>query len=88
MLGYLIHGITLMITVPHVSVDVIGLLLNSFSTLLLILYGEVNFKRLKNHGPYQVGYKEFRSAKFDNPVSVFYPISKQHYNEKIGTSNV
>lgn len=66
---------------------VIAILLNCLSALLLILYGEADFNRLKNHGPYQVGYKEFRTAKLDNEVSVYYPISKAEYSAKIATQN-
>ena len=53
----------------------------------MIAYGEVDFSRLNCVGPYQVGYKEFRTEKQDIPVSVFYPINKAHYKEAIKTNN-
>lgn len=46
-------------------------------------FGEVNFKRIKLNGPYEVGFKEFRSEKLGNMVSVFYPISKEEYAKHI-----
>ncbi len=52
-IAYLIHGIWFLSTEHvHLAMSIIGLLLNTLSTLLLILFGEVNFNRWKCHGPY------------------------------------
>lgn len=44
----------------------------------------MNFKRIKLNGPYEVGFKEFRTEKFGNMVSVFYPITKEEHSDDIG----
>lgn len=86
-LGFLIEGIVFVFTEPPLAIDIIALALNAFSIVLMLLFGEVNFSRMKNEGPYQVGYKEFRTFKLDNPVSVFYPINKEHYKQMIKKNN-
>lgn len=77
-----------LITGSNYIVDGIGLFFTACSTLLLILFGEVNFNRSKAIGPYEVGYKEFKTTKYDNAVSVYYPINKDHYKRMISSRNV
>eukprot|EP00347_Sterkiella_histriomuscorum_P022751 403337292 len=86
-IGFFVQGIVFLINWSNQPLDIIGLVLCSVSTLLLILYGEVNFNRLKVFGPYQVGFKEFRTKKFGNAVSVYYPMCKDLYKSKIGRHN-
>lgn len=38
---------------------------------------------MKLNGPYEVGFREFRTAELDNEVSVFYPISKEEHRRHI-----
>jgi hypothetical protein len=57
------------------------------SVTILILFGETDFSRLKMTGPYEVGYKEFRTTKLDNEVSVFYPINRKYHAANIGRRN-
>lgn len=47
------------------------------------LFGELDFKGLKLNGPYEVGFREFRTTEFDNEVSVYYPISKDEHRRHI-----
>ena len=54
--------------------DVLGIITCFLSMTISYLFGEVNFKRIRLNGPYQVGFKEFRTTKYDTLVSVFYPI--------------
>ena len=60
----------------------------ALSAALMLAYGEADFARFKVTGPYQVGYKEFRTSELDHEVSVYYPISKECYDEKIKDSNI
>jgi len=62
---------------------IIGFTLSLASTLLLVVFGEASFTRMTLNGPYQVGYREFRTTQFDNEVSVFYPISKEEHRRHI-----
>lgn len=91
-LGYIIHSIFFFATwstgSTYLAVDILGLVLNCFSILLLALYGEVNFNRMNMFGHYQVGYKEFKSKQLGNMVSVYYPISKETHSRMIGRHNV
>ena len=86
-----ILGIVLAMIMICISEDnclwsvVTGLVL--FSVVLMALYGETDFSKVILTGPYEVGYKEFRTRVLDNEVSVFYPISKAHHSEKIQDSN-
>ena len=41
---------------------------------------------MKLRGPYQVGYREFRTDKLGNEVSVFYPVDKSDYTRHIRKS--
>ena len=66
---------------------VINLLTTILSTIILILQGECDFSRLKIAGPYQVGYREFRTRIYDNEVSIFYPIDKGCYKRLIKKRN-
>jgi len=77
-----------LITGSNIIVDIIGLVFTAFSVTLLVLFGEVNLNRLKAIGPYEVGYKEFKTSKFDNAVSVYYPINKDHYKRMVASRNV
>jgi hypothetical protein len=45
----------------------------------MVSFGETDFSRLKLNGNYEVGFKEFRTAKYDNEVSVYYPIDKEYH---------
>ena len=69
-------------------------MLTSFTTLLLLvsvaellLFGDSDFGKVVMTGPYEVGFKEFRTTKLDNEVSVFYPISRTHHSELIKDHN-
>jgi hypothetical protein len=53
----------------------------------MIVKGECDFSKFPITGPYQVGYKEFRTCFYDNEVSVFYPIDREHYEKGIKRSN-
>lgn len=68
--------------------NILNLIFTTLSILAVVFFGECNFKRLKLIGPYQVGYREFRSAKHGNEVSVYYPMDKQRYEEQITSRNV
>lgn len=57
------------------------------SLVLMILFGETDFNRLKMTGPYEVGYKDIRSTKLDNEVSVFYPINRGSQKRMIRNHN-
>jgi hypothetical protein len=50
----------------------------------MITFGETDFQKLKMTGPYEVGYREFRTKKYGNEVSVFYPMERSEYKTKIG----
>jgi len=63
--------------------NAIGVAVNIATLLIIYLFGELNFKRLKLNGPYQVGFREFRTAQLDNEVSVYYPISKKEHEMHI-----
>lgn len=52
---------------------------NAISTFIMIVKGECDFSRFPITGPYQVGFKEFRTYFYDNEVSVFYPIDRDSY---------
>jgi hypothetical protein len=56
------------------------------SVLLQFLFGDSDMSRMKMTGPFEVGYKEFRSAILGSEVSVFYPIDRDHYKRHIGSS--
>ncbi|CDW85051.1 platelet-activating factor acetylhydrolase [Stylonychia lemnae] len=87
-LGFLVQGIVFLINGSNIVVDIIGLIFTSFSVVLLVLFGEVTFNRSKAIGPYEVGYKEFKTQKYDNAVSVYYPINKDHHKRMVGRNNV
>ena len=57
------------------------------ASVITILKGEADFSRFPINGPYQVGYKEFRTTIYDNEVSVFYPIDREHYTQHIKRRN-
>ena len=86
-LGFMISSLCLSLLGIYVISEIIAISLTSVSVLLLILFGETDFRRLKNFGPYQVGFKEFRTRVHDNSVSVFYPINKEYYNKVISSQN-
>jgi hypothetical protein len=70
----LVVGFGFQVGTTRTVMDVIGVLTSCLSITITVLFGEVNFKRIRLNGPYQVGFKEFRTSKYDNMVSVFYPI--------------
>lgn len=82
-LGVIIHQVVLFFT----SKDSIVLWVSSLFALTMTIislyaiyhFGEINFAKLTLNGNYEVGFKEFRTSKFDNEVSVFYPIEKKHH---------
>ena len=88
-MGIIIHGAVYSAMGEKVpfQLTAICLLITIVSIVLLILFGEFDFQRLKMEGPYQVGYKEFRTSRLDTEVSVFYPISKVHYAKMIKKNN-
>lgn len=59
----------------------------AISTLALILFGEVSFEKLKMTGPYQVGFREFKTDDLNNAVSVFYPMDREIYDQQIKLNN-
>lgn len=85
--GILINGVVSLFTQAPITLAFIGVLLTLFSTILLVLFGETDFMKMVNHGPYQVGFKEFRTQKYDNAISVFYPISKDHHKAMISLND-
>ena len=86
-MGFLIAAGVSRLASIYVTLVIIGSALTSLSVLLLVMFGEVDFRRLKNYGPYQVGFKEFRTRQFDNAVSVFYPVNKEYFKEVISKQN-
>ena len=85
--GVLLNGAIYIFTQPHYSILFIGMMLSLLSLSLLVMFGEIDFSRLRCHGPYQVGFKEFRTEKFDNAISVFYPITKEHHKAMINQND-
>jgi Platelet-activating factor acetylhydrolase, isoform II len=85
-LGFLINSIARIISVSS-STNSISFGLTMLSTLIVIIFGETDFSRLRPNGPYQVGFREFRSHVHDNEVSVYYPISKEHHRKHINERN-
>lgn len=83
MLGCILHLIY-----SSFFTNALAAILSSVSLLLSHLFGEANFKNFKLNGPFQVGFKEFRTEKHDNMVSVFYPIDKLQYDKQIKEKNV
>ena len=65
-----------------------NMMLIVIAIILKMIFGNGDFKRVKLHGPYQVGFKEFRSQANKNFANVFYPIDKEEYDKKIGSANV
>jgi len=57
------------------------------ASVITIVKGEADFSRFPINGPYQVGYREFRTTIHDNEVSVFYPIEREYYREHIKRRN-
>lgn len=59
------------------------LMLASF--VCMLIFGEADLSFLKMAGPYEVGYKEFRTSALDNEVSVYYPIQRDVYRQIMKT---
>ncbi|CDW82360.1 platelet-activating factor acetylhydrolase [Stylonychia lemnae] len=68
-------------------VDIILLIGSGLSCFLMYVKGECDFSRFQVQGPYEVGYKEFRTKVLDNEVSVFYPVDKDVYYSQIKYNN-
>ena len=65
--------------IPRTILDSLCLITTLLGVANIVLLGEADFSKLKLNGPYEVGFKEFRSETKGNEVSVFYPISKGLY---------
>jgi hypothetical protein len=65
------------------ALESLCLMISTLTALLMYLFCEVDWKGLKLNGPYEVGFREFRTTQFDNEVSVFYPISKEEHRRHI-----
>lgn len=68
-----------------INLSTIGLTLLCLTAL--VLFGETDFNKLILNGPYEVGFKEFRTDKYDNEVSVYYPVDKAYHAKHIGKRN-
>ena len=68
------------------TISIISLSFLSLSIVLLLVFGDSDFSRMKLRGPYQVGYKEFRTDNLGNEVSVFYPVDKPEYKRHMRKS--
>jgi hypothetical protein len=68
------------------TLSIISLSVLAVSICFLIFFGDSDFSRMKLRGPYQVGYREFRTDKLGNEVSVFYPVDKPDYKRHMRKS--
>eukprot|EP00350_Pseudokeronopsis_sp_OXSARD2_P002592 CAMPEP_0170542836 /NCGR_PEP_ID=MMETSP0211-20121228/2141_1 /TAXON_ID=311385 /ORGANISM="Pseudokeronopsis sp., Strain OXSARD2" /LENGTH=148 /DNA_ID=CAMNT_0010846029 /DNA_START=192 /DNA_END=638 /DNA_ORIENTATION=+ len=82
----------ILILFPHLYVHIAGQVIFLLGILIDIRYiakfWDNDYTKVLYKGPYKVGFREFRSKEYENEVSVFYPISRQEYDEKIGTHNI
>ena len=53
----------------------------------MIAFGDSDFSRMELKGPYQVGHRDYRTAKLGSEVSVFYPVDKDEYKRVIKRDN-
>ena len=86
-LGSLLYTIMVYFSDVNIFASMIAFTSSLIAASLLLIYGEGDFKKIRLVGKYEVGFKEFVTSKHSNEVSVYYPISKQLYNETIGTRN-
>lgn len=80
-LGFIFHAVFSYIMTDLIIkiLGVIGILLLLTTIILVCIYGDSDLERIKMTGPFEVGYREFRTSKLGNEVSVYYPVDRDHY---------
>lgn len=87
-LGFILHAV-----LSYIKNDLfikilgsVGIALLLTTILLVFFYGDSDLERLKMTGPFEVGYREFRTSKYGNEVSVFYPVDRDYYKTMLKAS--
>ena len=88
-LGFIVHAALSYITTDLIIkiLGFIGITLLLTTIILVFLYGDSDLERIKMTGPFEVGYREFRTSKLGNEVSVYYPVDREHYKIMLKASS-